>query len=60
LRGIGITTLDSLNMSKPKFFPVLDAELRATSLDVWRDYLRFWLINFSASGIPGSGRISAR
>ena len=47
-RGIGIARIDSVIMRNPAFYHALDSLLSATSLETWRDYLRFWLIKTNA------------
>ncbi len=45
---IGIVKLDSLIMARPKFYASLDTILRTTSLDDWKDFLRFWVVRVSS------------
>jgi putative endopeptidase len=47
-RRIGITRLDSIMMTKPRFFQALDALLQQVPVEVWKDYLRFWLVKMNA------------
>jgi putative endopeptidase len=37
-----------LNVSQPKFMTAADAEIANTSIDAWKTYLRWHLINFAA------------
>lgn len=45
---MGAARIDMVAVRQPKFFRALDALLRATPLEVWKDYLRFWLIKINA------------
>jgi len=47
-RRVGVSRIDSVAVRQPRFFQALDALLRATSLEDWKDYLRFWLIKTHA------------
>jgi putative endopeptidase len=43
-KAIGISNLDSINMSQPEFFSNLSNELVKTSIDTWKNYLRVHLV----------------
>ncbi len=49
LQGIGITHIDSLIVGQPEFFANLSKVLTTTSLDDWKNYFRFHLINANAA-----------
>ena len=49
LGAAGAPTLDFFNVSEPKFLAEVDKQLKATSLDTWKAYLRWQLINARAS-----------
>lgn len=45
----GIKKLDSVIVGQPEFYTALNNELKATPIDVWKDYLRFHLVSSLAS-----------
>jgi putative endopeptidase len=45
---IGMPSLDSLNVSSPKFFQTMSSTLRQESLDDWKTYLRWHLVHADA------------
>jgi putative endopeptidase len=45
----GIEELDSVIVGQPEFYTALNKELKATGLDVWKDYLKAHLIMSSAT-----------
>lgn len=45
----GIKKLDSVIVGQPEFYTALNKELKTTSLDVWKDYLRARLVTSSAA-----------
>ncbi|TDX02200.1 M13 family metallopeptidase [Dinghuibacter silviterrae] len=49
LKAIGINHLDSAIVGQPEFYRTLENELTKESLDTWKDYLRWSLINGYAS-----------
>jgi putative endopeptidase len=49
LHKIGIAKLDSLIVGQPEFYTALNKEIKTTSLEDWKDYLRFHLILGSAA-----------
>jgi putative endopeptidase len=49
LPKIGVNKLDSLIVGQPEFYTALNNELTKTSLDDWKNYLRFHLVRASAS-----------
>jgi putative endopeptidase len=49
LTDIGIKHLDSVIVGQPEFYRTLESALKHTSLDTWKDYLRWNLINGYAS-----------
>lgn len=44
LQKIGVKKLDSAIVGQPEFYTTLNDELKKTSLDVWKNYLRFHVI----------------
>ncbi len=49
LPAIGINKIDSAIVGQPEFFTALNNELKSTSIDDWKNYFRFKLVNGSAS-----------
>ncbi len=45
----GITKLDSVIVGQPEFYTALNNELKATSIDDWKNYFRFHLVRASAA-----------
>ena len=45
LNGLGHPEIESLNVAMPEFFKTLDRELPGTSLEDWKSYLRWQLID---------------
>ncbi len=45
LLNLGLKKVDSVIVGQPEFFKQLDRELKATSMDDWKTYLRWNLIN---------------
>ncbi len=45
----GINRLDSVIVGQPEFFKALDNELATTSIIIWRNYLKFHLIESNAN-----------
>jgi putative endopeptidase len=48
---IGLAQKADVNVTSPDFFKAMDAQLTATSLDDWRTYLRWNLINTAAPAL---------
>jgi putative endopeptidase len=48
LNQVGVGSIEFVNMRHPQFFLALDAALRTTPLDHWKDYLRYWLVRVNA------------
>ncbi len=48
LKGINAPKLDSVIVGQPEFYTTLNNELQATSLEDWKNYLRFRLVQRSA------------
>jgi len=48
LKNIGIDKLDSVIVGQPEFFATLNTELKATSLDDWKNYLQAHLVMSTA------------
>jgi len=44
LMGLGITKLDSVIVGQPEFYSALSNEIKNTSIDDWKNYLRFHLV----------------
>jgi putative endopeptidase len=49
LSDVGISDVDSLNVGQPEFFQALDKQIGETPIDDWKTYLRWQLINSTAS-----------
>ena len=49
LRGIGLIRQADINVGQPAFFQGLDRQLTATSINDWKSYLRWRLIDGTAS-----------
>jgi len=49
LPKIGISKLDSVIVGQPEFYNALNNELKNTSLDVWKNYLKFHVVRANAS-----------
>lgn len=47
--GVGLPTIDKINVGQPDFFKAADKLLTSISLDDWKTYLRWHLLNSSAS-----------
>jgi putative endopeptidase len=45
---IGYTNIDSVDVSAPKFFETMSLALKGTTLDTWKIYLRWHLVNSAA------------
>jgi putative endopeptidase len=45
---IGYTNIDSVDVSAPKFFETMSEALKDTSLETWKTYLRWHLVNSTA------------
>jgi putative endopeptidase len=43
-----VGSIDSITVNQPQFFEALNSLLGETSLDDWKDYLRFWLVKTHA------------
>jgi len=50
-KSVGHPELREINVGQPEFFKTLDAQLTATSLDDWKTYLRWHLVNGAAAGL---------
>ncbi|HBB89057.1 MAG TPA: M13 family peptidase [Blastocatellia bacterium] len=46
--GVGLPTIDKINVGQPDFFKAADKLLTAISLDDWKSYLRWHLLNSTA------------
>jgi putative endopeptidase len=46
--GVGLGSLQSLNVTAPDFFRGMNAELKAESLSTWKTYLRWHLVHANA------------
>ncbi len=50
-KNLGLSKVDSILVGQPEFFMIFDKELKTTSLDDWKTYLRWNLINTFASSL---------
>ena len=48
IKGVGITKVDSLNVSQPKYMTALQTIFTDNKIDEWKAYLRWSLLNKSA------------
>ena len=48
IKGVGIATIDSLNVSQPKYMAALQTIFTDNKIDQWKAYLRWSLVNKSA------------
>ncbi|MDQ1636882.1 MAG: putative endopeptidase [Pyrinomonadaceae bacterium] len=46
--GVGLPTIDKINVGQPDFFKAADKLLTSISLDDWKSYLRWHLLNSTA------------
>jgi len=46
--GVGLPTIDKINVGQPDFFKAADKFLTSISLDDWKSYLRWHLLNSTA------------
>lgn len=51
LSQIGLGTAKEVIIGQPNFFKEVDAMLKSTSIDNWKTYLRWWLINSAADNL---------
>ena len=49
---IGVKNIDSVIVGQPEFFTALDGALKTVPVSVWKDYLKFNLINDFAGALP--------
>jgi endothelin-converting enzyme/putative endopeptidase len=48
LGGVGLTGIQSLNVTEPEFFKAVEAELQGESLDNWKVYFRWHVVDGEA------------
>jgi putative endopeptidase len=51
LNQVGLTTAKEVIIGQPSFFKEVDAMLKSSSIDSWKIYLRWWLINSAADNL---------
>jgi putative endopeptidase len=51
-KAIGHPNLSESNVGQPDYFKALDAQLTATSLEDWKTYLRWHVVNDAATALP--------
>jgi putative endopeptidase len=51
-KAIGHPNLSESNVGQPEYFKALDAQLKATSLEDWKTYLRWHVVNDAATALP--------
>jgi endothelin-converting enzyme/putative endopeptidase len=51
---VGLPSVDSLNVTTPEFFKAMNAEIEKESLDSWKAYLRWHLVNANAEFLATS------
>lgn len=52
LKNIGVTKMDSVIVGQPEFFKSLDGILKSTSIQDWKDYLTYHLVNAFSNALP--------
>ena len=52
LKNIGVSGIDSVIVGQPEFFKALDGILRSTSINDWKDYLTYRLVNSFSNALP--------
>lgn len=52
LANTGVKSIDSVIVGQPEFFKALDQELKTTSLNDWKAYVKFNLIGGMAGALP--------
>lgn len=52
LKNIGVKSVDSVIVGQPEFFKALNTVLVSTPINVWKQYLKFNLINDMAGVLP--------
>jgi putative endopeptidase len=50
-KAVGHPELKMINVGQPDFFKALDVQLTATPIEDWKTYLRWHLVNSTASGL---------
>jgi len=53
LKTAGHAVVTEMNVAQPDFFKALDAQLTSTSLDDWKTYFRWHLLEAAAPALPG-------
>jgi putative endopeptidase len=48
----GIATIDSIIVGQPEYVKAIGAEMKSTPIPIWKDYLRFRLIDEYAQALP--------
>ena len=57
--GVGLPSIDKINVGQPDFFKAADKLLTSIPLDDWKSYLRWHLVNSTAGTLSSSQRLSA-
>ncbi len=52
LKNIGVTKIDSVIVGQPEFFKSLDDVLKTTSINDWKNYLRYRTISSFSNALP--------
>jgi putative endopeptidase len=52
LRDLGHAAVRELNVAQPDFFTALNSQLTSTSLDDWKTYFRWHIVDSAAPGLP--------
>jgi putative endopeptidase len=52
LRTVGHSEVREINVAQPDFFTALNAQLKSTSLDDWKTYFRWHVVNSAALALP--------
>jgi endothelin-converting enzyme/putative endopeptidase len=48
LAGIGIGSINTINVEQPKFYTQMEAELKSVDLDTWKEYLSWHVVSSRA------------
>lgn len=54
LTNLGVKSIDSVIVGQPEFFTALDQVIKSTSINDWKNYLRFRLVRTFAGALPNA------
>ncbi|HET7118212.1 MAG TPA: M13 family metallopeptidase, partial [Hanamia sp.] len=52
LTNVGVAKIDSVIVGQPEFFKALDGILKSSSINDWKDYLTYRLVNSFSNALP--------